>query len=780
MGQINIILITVANILGELNEVQREAVSNYTGPSLVIAGAGSGKTRVLTYRIAYLLDQGIPAKNILALTFTNKAAREMKERIALLVGEKAARSLWMGTFHSIFARILRKEGYRFGYESNFTIYDTVDSKNLIKTIIKELDLNPENYKPGEIYGRVSSAKNNLITPRAYASNQTLQAKDAGANKPMVAEIYKHYFLRCRKAGAMDFDDLLLNTNILFRDFPEVLKEYQERFKFLLVDEYQDTNLSQYLIVKKLVENHKNICVVGDDAQSIYAFRGAKIENILNFKTDYPGHKIYKLEQNYRSTQNIVNAANSLIAKNLGQIQKKVWSSNETGDPIKVLKAATDGEEGFLVAGMIQDTIYNEQASYSDFAILYRTNAQSRIFEESLRKKNIPYKVYGSLSFYQRKEIKDLIAYFRTTVNHNDEEAIKRIINYPTRGIGNTTLNKLLEFSNKSGTPLWDIISFPEKYEININKGTRSKLKAFALKIEEFSKEIHLVPAFELANKIASGSGIIHGMRTGNTPENIGKLENIEELLNSIKEFSNQTDSKEMFTLDMYLENIALLTDADNDKPEDMNKVTLMTIHAAKGLEFDHVFVAGLEEELFPSKLSLSTQQELEEERRLFYVALTRAKKRAVLSYSGTRYKWGNSTSCNPSRFLREIDSKFMEMPLEDSFMDNLVHHSPGNNNGRVFKKRFMKKKEINNDTRGMIKQNMTRLRDMNSKPSPPPNSFEPDDPAAIKPGMEVEHPRFGRGVVIKLEDNNTKAHIRFPATGEKKLLLQYAKLRIVR
>jgi len=769
----------VVDILGELNEVQREAVSNYTGPSLVIAGAGSGKTRVLTYRIAYLLDQGIPAHNILALTFTNKAAREMKERIGLLVGDKAARSLWMGTFHSIFARILRKEGYRFGYESNFTIYDTLDSKNLIKTIIKELDLNPENYKPGEIYSRISSAKNNLITPRAYSSNQTLQAKDAGANKPRLADIYKHYFLRCRKAGAMDFDDLLLNTNILFRDFPDVLKEYQVKFKFLLVDEYQDTNLSQYLIVKKLVENHKNICVVGDDAQSIYAFRGAKIENILNFKSDYPGHKIYKLEQNYRSTQNIVNAANSLIAKNLGQIKKKVWSSNETGDRVKVIKAATDGEEGFLVSGIIQDTIHEKQANYSDFAILYRTNAQSRIFEESLRKRNIPYKVYGSLSFYQRKEIKDLIAYFRAAVNHNDEEAMKRIINYPTRGIGNTTLNKLLEFSNTSGIPLWEIISHPEKHEIKINKGTQSKLKTFALKIEEFSKEIHLLPAFELANKVASGSGIIHEMRTGNTPENISKLQNIEELLNSIKEVSNQTDPNTIFTLDMYLENIALLTDADNDKPDDINKVTLMTIHAAKGLEFDHVFVAGLEEELFPSRLSLATQQELEEERRLFYVALTRAKKRAVLSYSNTRFKWGNSTSCNPSRFLREIDSKFVEMPVDDSAMGNLVATPPGSNQARKFKNPYLKKRD-NLGTRGMIRQNMTRLQDVKNQVPSAQTPFEANDPASIKAGMSVEHPRFGKGKVLRIEDNNTKAFILFHEAGEKKLLLQYAKLKILK
>ena len=614
------------DFLNELNNNQKEAVLHTEGPSLVIAGAGSGKTRVLTYRIANLLGKGVPAYKILALTFTNKAAREMQKRIAQLVGSENAANLWMGTFHSVFSKILRFEAEKLGYTSNFTIYDTQDSKNLIKSIIKDLKLDDKIYKPNDVLGRISMAKNNLIVAQVYAQSARIIEADKAARKPMIAEIYNHYQRRCKQSDAMDFDDLLLQTNILFRDFPEILDKYQNKFSYLLVDEYQDTNYSQYLIIKKLSEVHHNICVVGDDAQSIYFFPGlSRIENILNFRNDYPDYKIFKLEQNYRSTTTIVDAANSIINKNKEQIPKRVFSENEEGEKIKVLKALSDKEEGFQVTNEIFKMANYEQQEYSDFAILYRTNAQSRILEEALRKRNIPYKIYGGQSFYQRKEIKDLLAYFRLSVNQNDEEALKRVINYPRRGIGDTTIDKIRDLALQHRVSMWTVLCNLNKISGVINASTAAKLNNFRLLIERFATQVSTENAYDLAVTIAQSSGIVDDLSNDSTPEGISRKENIQELLNAIKDFS-ETNYKEGRDdkLPVFLEGVALLTDQDSEKPEDNNKVTLMTIHAAKGLEFPNVFMTGLEEDLFPAQQCVANPSALEEERRLFYVALTRA------------------------------------------------------------------------------------------------------------------------------------------------------------
>ncbi|MFR2510549.1 ATP-dependent helicase, partial [Odoribacter laneus] len=590
------------DFLHELNDNQREAVLHTEGPALVIAGAGSGKTRVLTYRIAHLLSKGIPAYHILALTFTNKAAREMQKRISQLVGAENASNLWMGTFHSIFSKILRFEADKLGYTSNFTIYDTQDSKNLIKAIVKDLKLDDKVYKPNDVLGRISMAKNNLIVAQAYAQSSRITNADAAARKPMIAEIYKHYQMRCKQSDTMDFDDLLLQTNILFRDFPEVLAKYQQKFRYILVDEYQDTNYSQYLIIKKLSESHHNICVVGDDAQSIYSFRGARIENILNFRNDYPDFKIFKLEQNYRSTTTIVNAANSIISKNKEQIPKRIFSENEEGEKIKVLRALSDKEEGFQITNEIFKMANYEQEEYSDFAILYRTNAQSRILEEALRKRNIPYKIYGGQSFYQRKEIKDLLAYFRLSVNQNDEEAFKRIINYPRRGIGDTTIDKIREIAQQHRVSMWTVLCNLEKVAGSFNNSSLTKLNNFRLLIEKFAERSQEENAYDVACTIVQSSGITDDLSNDSTPEGVSRKENIQELLNAIKDFS-ETAYKEGFSdkLATFLEGVALLTDQDTEKPGDDNKVTLMTIHAAKGLEFPNVFITGIEEELFPAQ-----------------------------------------------------------------------------------------------------------------------------------------------------------------------------------
>ncbi|MDX9697557.1 MAG: exodeoxyribonuclease V subunit gamma [Bacteroidales bacterium] len=768
--------------LKELNEPQLEAVINYNGASLVIAGAGSGKTRVLTYRIAHLLANNIPAYNILALTFTNKAAAEMKQRIAKMVGPDVARNLWMGTFHSIFARILRIESAHLGYTSDFTIYDSIDSKSMIKKIIKELNLDDKIYKPSEIYGRISSAKNNLVTAKAYSSNNHILIQDQKNNKARITDIFTMYANRCKKANAMDFDDLLLNTNILFRDFPDVLAKYQNLYKYILVDEYQDTNFAQYLIVNKLGAKYQNICVVGDDAQSIYAFRGAKIENILNFKNDYKNYILYKLEQNYRSTQTIVNAANSIIKQNKEQIPKKVFSTKEIGEKIKVLETETDKDEAFRTAKIIQDTISERNLEYNDFAVLYRTNAQSRSFEEAFRRFSIPYKVYGSISFYQRKEIKDILGYFRLAINHNDEESLDRIINYPARGLGQTTLTKLAEFAEGNNISIWVILENLDKVNLGFNAGTKTKLEQFRNLIKRFSQLIQENDAYEAALTIAKESGILNEFKNAESHEDQTRFENLEELLNGIKEFVDDFGDQEgLPTLNRFMENVALLTNQDNDKEDDFNKVTIMTIHSAKGLEFKFVFIVGLEEELFPSNMSSSTQKELEEERRLFYVALTRAEQSAILSYAKERYKWGTPTSCRPSRFIKEIDEQYLELP--DSYFEKPISFSDNDDDfGFSSKPRFFKPRQ--NDSKGpapLASKKLLKLSQAQQKQPEQNADFVPDDPSQIKEGMIVRHSKFGLGEIVKIEGSlpNSKAVVHFEIVGEKQLLLKFAKLQIV-
>ncbi len=764
----------------DLNKAQQEAVTNHKGPALIIAGAGSGKTRVLTYRIAYLLSLGVPPHRILALTFTNKAASNMKERIGAMVDPSLARKLWMGTFHSLFARILRREAQVLGFPPDFTIYDTIDSRSLVKTIVREFNLDEKIYKPNEVFSRISAAKNNLVTPDVYLSKGEFQVRDQIARKPRLGEIYDRYVKRCKHFGAMDFDDLLLQTNLLFRDHPAVLDKYRETFDFILVDEYQDTNYSQYLIIKKLSEIHRNICVVGDDAQSIYSFRGARIENILNFKNDYSDYSLYKLEQNYRSTQNIVNAANSVIKKNREQITKEVFSRNETGEPILVVKSANDREEGFTVARHVSDLRFREQLEYSDFAILYRTNAQSRIFEESMRKLNIPYKVYGSLSFYSRKEIKDLLAYFRLTVNPKDDESLKRIINYPVRGIGKTTLDKLNEYAEKLDSHIWDILTHLGQVSLGFNKGTLAKLQGFTILIRSFQKRLGEMEAFDLAYTIANEAGIIRDLKSDQTPENVSRSENVEELLNGIKDFTDNSEREGEMTLGDYLQEVTLLTDADTEGSDDKNKVTLMTIHAAKGLEFKHLVIAGAEEELFPSQMSTGNPKDLEEERRLFYVALTRAEKTAMISYAVLRYKWGIQNSCSPSRFIKEIDSKYLDLPPD--FYPVIPQED------QVEKEKFVpeayRKLMGPKSAPQSVQMGGRRLTRVTGASTPssaqPPKDFTPSDPSQVQVGIRVEHPRFGIGKVIELEgaDANIKATVEFPI-GKKQLLLKFAKLRVV-
>jgi DNA helicase-2/ATP-dependent DNA helicase PcrA len=774
----------VFEYLQDLNKTQQDAVLSSEGPALIIAGAGSGKTRVLTYRIAHLLKQGARPSTILALTFTNKAAREMKERIAKVVGENTARYLWMGTFHSIFARILRMEHETLGFPSNFTIYDSADSKSLVKTIIKSFQLDDKVYKPGVVASRISMAKNNLITPAIYAQQTEIRLVDKNMRMPAIAEIYKEYVKRCFLSGAMDFDDLLLRTNLLFRDNPEILAKYQNRFDYVLVDEYQDTNYAQYLIVKKLAARHNNICVVGDDAQSIYSFRGARIENILNFKTDYPEHKIFKLEQNYRSTQTIVNAANSIIAKNKKQIPKTVFSEKDKGKPIKVLSALTDNEEGFLVAQEIAKTQLSDHYKNADYAILYRTNAQSRIFEEALRKRNIPYKIYGGLSFYQRKEIKDLLAYFRLTINPADNEALKRIINFPARGIGGTTLTKLETAAVENETSIWKIITeINHKNTANLNKGTISKAANFARLMLKFTGLAQNTDAFEAAKTIAEETGILKDLYNDKSPEGLSRHENIQELLNGIQEFSiNAKEEGLPDKLENYLEDVALLTDQDNEKNEDRDKVTLMTVHSAKGLEFKNVFVVGLEENLFPSGQSdeKTKPDALEEERRLFYVALTRAKENVWFSFANQRYRWGKLDFCNVSRFLTEMDEKYL-----DGFDTGQIpgkRRQPGNqfqpeNSSAPIRTQTQVSSFRNRDAQNIFNKKLVNLKEAGKSQ----DGFEGDDPARIFAGMQVEHQRFGVGKVLKVEGvlPNIKATVFFQNVGHKQLLLKFAKLKII-
>lgn len=748
--------------LKELNEAQRDAVVNTEGPAMVIAGAGSGKTRVLTYRVAYLLQQGVPAHRILALTFTNKAAGEMKDRINNIVGVETARSLWMGTFHSIFARFLRYDGHYLGYRSNFTIYDQDNTRSLVRSIIKEMGLDDSVYKPAAVAGRISHAKNNLITAQQYGSIPQITEGDKASRMPEVTNIYRHYAARCFKANAMDFDDLLMNINILFRDFPAVLDEYRNRFDYVLVDEYQDTNYAQYIIVHKLSEKHRNLCVVGDDAQSIYSFRGARIENILNFRNDYPDYHLFKLEQNYRSTKTIVNAANSVIDKNAGQIKKTIFSKNAEGEKIRVVQTTIDSEEGAVTASDLQDTRMREHVDWKDFAILYRTNAQSRIFEERLLKRRIPYKVYGGQSFYERKEIRDLIAYLRLLVNPDDEEALRRIINYPKRGIGNTTVLKLMELATNLDRSIWSIISSTDLSQEYLTPALRAKTGLFTSLMLPFMSLSDNTDAYEVASRMASASGIINELRQGQVPEEIDRLENLQELLNGIKEFTEAAlTNGEPADIATWLQSVSLLTDQDMEKPEDRNKVTLMTIHSAKGLEFKYVYIVGLEENLFPSAMNIYNPRELEEERRLFYVALTRACKRVTLSYALNRYKWGSLERTSPSRFIGEIEDVYLWYPQTG---------------GRPFGQRTSPDNQLLRERNEPLRpdssvRKMTRMNET-ERPSSPAGTLQ------LEPGDTVTHERFGEGKVISVEGEapNTTAVIDFKNSGTKKLLLRFARL----
>ncbi|MDQ3292235.1 MAG: UvrD-helicase domain-containing protein [Bacteroidota bacterium] len=734
-----------------LNDSQRAAVLHTDGPVMIIAGAGSGKTRVLTYRIAHLISKGVDPFNILSLTFTNKAAKEMRQRIEKVIGSEA-KNIWMGTFHSVFAKILRSEAPKIGYPSNFTIYDTDDSKTLIRNIVKEMNLDDKLYKPGMVLGRISAAKNKLITVAQYRQDPTIQADDEAAMRPKIGEIYKAYQNRCFKAGAMDFDDLLFNTNVLFKEHVDALNKYQNIFKYVMVDEYQDTNYSQYLITRKLAAKNQNICVVGDDAQSIYAFRGADISNILNYERDYPDLEVFKLEQNYRSTKNIVYAANSVIKNNKAQLRKDVFTDNEEGPLIEVIKANSDNEEGKLVANAIFEEKMNNHLSYEDFAILYRTNAQSRAMEEALRKMNIKYRIIGGLSFYQRKEIKDLIAYLRLTVNPNDEQALRRVINYPKRGIGDSTIEKIIVSADETNHTIWEVVTNAKSF---LTGRVAAPIEDFATKIKSFAITAEHNDAFEVAKHIAKQSGIVEELYADKSIEGLARYENIQELLNGIKEYVDDPE-KEDKSLSAFLQDIALITDADKQQDDGSEYVTMMTIHSAKGLEFRNVHIVGMEENLFPSQMMLTTRADLEEERRLFYVAITRAEKKLTLSYATSRYQWGNLRACEKSRFIDEIDTRFLNF-----------QYGEGQN---VFDKVLKRKSNLIPST-PVVKKATNYV---------PPADFVPSDTANLQAGMRVEHPKFGFGVVSKMDTqgNSTKAIIEFEEAGEKTLLLSFAKLRI--
>ncbi|MGB0304224.1 MAG: ATP-dependent helicase [Flavobacteriaceae bacterium] len=789
------------NYLTQLNEAQKAPVLQKDGAMIVIAGAGSGKTRVLTYRIAYLMQQGVDPFNILALTFTNKAAREMKERIAAIVGSSEAKNLWMGTFHSVFAKILRVEAERLGYPSNFTIYDTQDSQSVIRSLIKDMNLDKDVYKYKQVYSRISSYKNSLITVKAYNNNPELQEADAMARMPQMGALYKNYVDRCFKAGAMDFDDLLLKTNELLTRFPEVLAKYQQRFQYILVDEYQDTNHSQYLIVRALSDRFQNICVVGDDAQSIYAFRGANINNILNFQKDYDNVQVYRLEQNYRSTKTIVQAANNVIEQNHNRLQKEVWTHNDVGDKIGVHRSMTDGDEGRFVANMIYDTVMNQHRPYDDFAVLYRTNAQSRSIEDALRKKDIPYRIYGGLSFYQRKEIKDVIAYLRLILNPKDEEALKRVINYPGRGIGDTTVSKLVVAADANNLSVFEVLTQLEALSVPVNSGTRTKLQNFATMIQSFQVLNQQYNAFEIAEYVVRHTGLYQEIKKDGTPEGIARLENIEELLNGIKDFvEGQRELADATgNLAEFLEDVALITDLDQEK-EPGQKVSLMTVHLAKGLEFPVVSIVGMEEDLFPSMLSMNSRAELEEERRLFYVALTRAKEKAYLTYAQSRYRWGKLIDAEPSRFIEEIDEAYLHQmtpkPAERyrTFVDPDVFDTHDYSQIRL---RGQSGQSSNERRQGAPKGKKAQNTPKSKGFTPPPNlkklkSLKPDlgkssapvDAAAMEQlslGSRVGHMRFGKGTIVALEGQgpDMKAEIKFDTSGTKKLLLRFAKLSLI-
>ena len=777
----------------ELNEGQRNAVLYNDGPSLVIAGAGSGKTRVLTYKIAYLLENGYQPWNILALTFTNKAAREMKERIARQVGPERARHLWMGTFHSMFLRILHVEAGHIGFTSQFTIYDTADSKSLIRSIIKEMGLDEKVYKPGMVQARISNAKNHLVSPAGYANNKEAYEGDRAAKVPALRDIYQRYWERCRQADAMDFDDLLFYTFLLFRDHPEVLARYQEQFRYILVDEYQDTNFAQHSIVLQLAKNHQHVCVVGDDAQSIYSFRGADIDNILYFTKVYPDTKVFKLEQNYRSTQTIVRAANSLIEKNQWQIRKEVFSEKEKGEAIGVYQAYSDVEEGDIVVNKIAELRREKRYAYSDFAILYRTNAQSRIFEEAMRKRSMPYRIYGGLSFYQRKEIKDVIAYFRLIVNPNDEEAFKRIINYPARGIGDTTVGKIIAAATGHNVSLWTVLCEPLAYGLNLNKGTVGKLQAFRELISAFITDAAEKNAYEIGADIIRQSGIINDVCQDNSPENLSRKENIEELVNGMSDFcaQRQEEGNPNVLLGDFLSEISLLTDQDSDKDGDDEKITLMTVHSAKGLEFKNVFVVGMEENLFPSGMVGDSPRALEEERRLFYVAITRAEEHCFLSYAKTRFRYGKMEFGSPSRFLKDIDIRFLRLPQDAGMFRRVEEEAAAfrRENARGFapdredapyggKERVSvrPKQQIIAPT---VPRNLKRVAPSANTASTSPSAGGSAN--RVQQGQLIEHERFGLGEVLKVEGegDNAKATIRFKNAGDKQLLLRFARFKVL-
>ena len=777
----------------ELNEGQRNAVLYNDGPSLVIAGAGSGKTRVLTYKIAYLLENGYQPWNILALTFTNKAAREMKERIARQMGPERARHLWMGTFHSMFLRILHVEAGHIGFTSQFTIYDTADSKSLIRSIIKEMGLDEKVYKPGMVQARISNAKNHLVSPAGYANNKEAYEGDRAAKVPALRDIYQRYWERCRRADAMDFDDLLFYTFLLFRDHPEVLARYQEQFRYILVDEYQDTNFAQHSIVLQLAKNHQHVCVVGDDAQSIYSFRGADIDNILYFTKVYPDTKVFKLEQNYRSTQTIVRAANSLIEKNQWQIRKEVFSEKEKGEAIGVYQAYSDVEEGDIVVNKIAELRREKRYAYSDFAILYRTNAQSRIFEEAMRKRSMPYRIYGGLSFYQRKEIKDVIAYFRLIVNPNDEEAFKRIINYPARGIGDTTVGKIIAAATGHNVSLWTVLCEPLAYGLNFNKGTVGKLQAFRELISAFITDAAEKNAYEIGADIIRQSGIINDVCQDNSPENLSRKENIEELVNGMSDFcaQRQEEGKPNVLLGDFLSEVSLLTDQDSDKDVDDQKITLMTVHSAKGLEFKNVFVAGAAENLFPSGMVGDSPRALEEERRLFYVAITRAEEHCFLSYAKTRFRYGKMEFGSPSRFLKDIDIRFLRLPQDAGMFRRVEEEAAAfrRENARGFapdredapyggKERVSvrPKQQIIAPT---VPRNLKRVAPSANTASTSPSAGGSAN--CVQQGQLIEHERFGLGEVLKVEGegDNAKATIRFKNAGDKQLLLRFARFKVL-
>lgn len=746
------------NYLDSLNEPQREGVINTEGPCMIIAGAGSGKTRVLTLRIAHLIQsQHVDPFNIMALTFTNKAAKEMRERLEKMVGSDA-KNLWMGTFHSVFARILRAEAHHLGYPSNFTIYDTDDSKSLLRSIIKELNLDETQYKVNIVYNRISSAKNKLVSWQEYLSNPILTADDTANMRPEIGNIFKAYSLRCFKSGAMDFDDLLFNTDKLFKEHLEVLNKYQHRFQYMLVDEFQDTNLCQYFIIRKLASVRENVCVVGDDAQSIYAFRGADISNILNFEKDYPDLRIIKLEQNYRSTQTIVEAANSVISKNKAQLPKNVWTANEEGNLIELIKAVSDNEEGKLIASSIFEEKMQQQYKFSDFAILYRTNSQSRAIEEALRRMNIKYKVVGGLSFYQRKEIKDVLAYLRYSLNQQDEASFRRIINYPKRGIGDSSIDKIVVAANDHAISIWEVLQNASSF---LGSRASGPIEDFVTKIKRFGIEIQNKDAYDAASDIAKSSGLMKELYEDKTVEGLSRYENVQELLNAIKEYVEDPE-KEDKSLGAFLQEVSLITGQDENKDNDPDKVTLMTIHMAKGLEFKNVYIVGMEEDLFPSQMMLSSRSELEEERRLFYVAITRAQKKLFLSYALTRYRFGRLKNCEPSRFLDDISSRFIKVSKKLASVES----TPNPN----FAKSFVSGMKKTVASQPVAKASAYK----------PSADFTPSDTSTLKVGMKVEHPKFGFGSVLKIEQlgSERKAMINFADFGEKTLLLSFAKLKI--